>query len=112
MGLVTNGFSEVQRSRIARLGLEKYFDAVAISGEIGVGKPDAGIFDFVFESLGSPSKETTVMVGDNLSADIAGGANYGLSTCWYNPTRRARERAFRIDHELSDLGNLLSLVAR
>lgn len=111
MGLVTNGFSEVQRSRIARLGLDEYFDAVAISAEIGMGKPDTGIFDFVFESLGSPARETAVMVGDNLSADIAGGANYGIATCWYNPSGRAREGAPRIDHEVTDLQELLSLVA-
>ena len=112
LALVTNGFSEVQRSRIARLGLDEYFDAVAISAEIGAGKPDAGIFDFVFESLGSPSRRSAVMVGDNLSADIAGGANYGIATCWYNPSGRVPENTHRIDHEVNDLQKLLSLVAR
>ena len=111
VALVTNGFSEVQRSRIARLGLDDYFDAVAISAEIGTGKPDTGIFDFVFESLGEPSRETAVMVGDNLSADIAGGANYGIATCWYNPGSVAATSEHRIDHEVSDLQELLSLVA-
>lgn len=112
MALVTNGFSEVQRSRIARLGLDEYFDAVAISAEVGAGKPDVAIFDFVFESLGSPSRESAVMVGDNLSADIAGGVNYGIATCWYNPARCARGSGHRIDHEVNDLQELLSLVAR
>jgi len=112
LALVTNGLSEVQRSRIARLGLDDYFDAVAISAEIGMGKPDVGIFDFVFESLGSPKRETAVMVGDNLSADIAGGANYGIATCWYNPRGYAAETEHRIDHEVSDLQQLLRLAAR
>ena len=52
-----------------------------------------------------------VMVGDNLSADIAGGANYGISTCWYNPGERRVDSAHRIDHEIADLQELVSLVA-
>jgi len=111
MALVTNGFGEVQRSRIARLGLDEYFDAVAISAELGTAKPDPGIFDFVFEALGSPPRETAVMVGDNLSADIAGGANYGIATCWYNPHGRTPDPALAINHEISDLQELLALAA-
>ena len=111
LALVSNGFGEVQRSRIARLGLDEYFDAVAISAEVGVAKPDSGIFDYVFESLGSPARQTAVMVGDNLSADIAGGANYGIATCWYNPGRRAVDSAHTIDHEIDDLQQLLALAA-
>jgi 2-haloacid dehalogenase len=111
MALVTNGFGEVQRSRIARLGLDEYFDTVAISGELGAAKPDPGIFDFVFESLGSPPRESAVMVGDNLSADIAGGANYGIATCWYNPHGRTPDTPHAIDHEISDLQELLALAA-
>lgn len=111
LAMVTNGLGEVQRTRIARLGLDEYFDAVAISAELGVAKPEAGIFDFVFESLGEPSPNAAVMVGDNLSADIAGGANYGISTCWYNPGERRVDSAHRIDHEIADLQELVSLVA-
>ncbi len=110
LALVTNGLGEVQRSRIARLGLDGFFDAVAISAELGTAKPDRGIFDFVFESLGSPPLDTAVMVGDNLSADIAGGANYGIATCWYNPNGRTAEPAHVIDHEIDDLQSLLALV--
>lgn len=111
LAMVTNGLGEVQRSRIARLGLDEYFDAVAISAELGVAKPEAAIFDFVFESLGAPAPEAAVMVGDNLSADIAGGANYGISTCWYNPHARSAGAQHRIDHEIADLQELVGLVA-
>ena len=109
--MVTNGLSEVQRSRIARLGLDEYFDAIAISAEVGASKPDAAMFDIVFESLGSAAPESAIMVGDNLSADIAGGANYGIATCWYNPQGRSTNGAHRIDHEIEDLQQLVSLLA-
>ena len=111
LAMVTNGLGEVQRSRIARLGLDEYFDAVAISAELGVAKPDVGIFEVVFKSLNSPPRETAVMVGDNLSADIRGGVNYGIATCWYNPHGRPNGGLHQGDHEVSDLKQLITLLA-
>lgn len=111
LAMVTNGLGEVQRSRIARLGLDEYFDAVAISAEVGAAKPDAEIFDIVFSSLKSALLDSAVMVGDNLSADILGGANYGIATCWYNPHGRPAEASLRIDHEITDLQELVGLIA-
>lgn len=112
LAMVTNGLGEVQRTRIERLGLAEYFDAIAISAELNAAKPEAGIFDFVFESLGSPTKDAAVMVGDNLSADIRGGVNYGIATCWYNPHGRPGNGADHSDHEIEDLRELGKLLAR
>ncbi len=84
LALITNGIGSVQRSRIARLGLDSHFAAVAVSGELGVAKPDQRIFDHIFRSLGDPDTQTTIIVGDSLSSDIAGGHNAGIATCWFN----------------------------
>ena len=111
LAMVTNGLGEVQRTRIERLGLGDYFDAVAISAELGAAKPGIEIFDFVFQSLGSPPKEAAVMVGDNLSADIRGGLNYGIATCWYNPHGRPSNGTDHSDHEIEDLKELTRLLA-
>lgn len=110
LAMVTNGLGEVQRTRIERLALGDYFDAVAISAELGVAKPENGIFDYVFESLGYPAKESAVMVGDNQTADIRGGINYGIATCWYNPHGRTPNGTDRSDHEIDDLNALRSLL--
>ena len=110
LAMVTNGFSEVQRTRIERLGLDKYFDAVAISTEIGSSKPGTEIFDAVFRLLGDPAKESAVMVGDNLSADIRGGSNFGIATCWFNPHGRSASASDSISHEIRELQELKSLV--
>jgi len=85
LALISNGIGEVQRARIARLGLERYFDAIVISGEVGTAKPGTGIFDVLFEGLHHPDKATALMIGDSLTSDIAGGINYGIDTCWYAP---------------------------
>lgn len=110
LALVTNGLSEVQRARIDRLGIGDYFDAVAISAEIGAAKPGTKIFDFVFAELGQPARATAVMVGDNLSADIQGGANYGIATCWYNPHGRVAGPSVQPGHEIAALHELLGLI--
>lgn len=110
LALITNGFSEVQRTRISRLDIEQYFDAVAISNEIGVAKPHTAIFDSAFEQLASPAKTSTLMVGDSLSSDIQGGINYGISTCWYNPNGKSAGQLNPITHEIARLEELLELI--
>ena len=110
LALVTNGLSEVQRARIRRLGIGDYFDAIAISAEIGAAKPGTRIFDAVFAELGQPARATAVMVGDNLSADIQGGANYGIATCWYNPHGRVAGPGVQPGHEIAALQELLALA--
>jgi YjjG family noncanonical pyrimidine nucleotidase len=110
LAVVTNGLSEVQRTRIERLDLGQYFDAVVISAEVGVAKPDPGIFDLAFAALRGPAKEATLMVGDSLTSDVRGGAGYGIATCWYNPHGRAAGQAGPIDHEISRLDELLDLT--
>ena len=111
LAMVTNGIGEVQRTRIERLRLAKYFDAIVISGEVGVSKPGRRIFDLTFELLGHPSRASTVMVGDSLTSDIAGGAGYGIPTCWYNPSRRPRPEGHGVTHEIHDLAELPPLVS-
>jgi 2-haloacid dehalogenase len=84
LGMVTNGIGSVQRRRIERLRLDRYFSTVAISGEVGVSKPDPAIFEHL--DLDSWVPRETVLIGDSLTSDIAAGANAGISTCWFNPT--------------------------
>jgi len=85
LALVTNGIGDVQRARIARTGIERYFDAIVISGEVGASKPGREIFDLTFRTLGYPPLSGALMVGDSLASDILGGIDYGIDTCWYHP---------------------------
>ena len=84
MALVTNGLKEIQRARLAKTDLEKHFQHIVISDEIGVAKPHRGFFDYVFEKIDFPKKEKVLIIGDSLSSDIRGGNNYGIDTCWIN----------------------------
>jgi len=85
LALVSNGIGQVVRDKVKRLDLDRYFDAIVISGEVGIAKPHSGFFDVAFERLGHPDKATTLMVGDSLASDIRGGIDFGIDTCWYAP---------------------------
>lgn len=85
LAVITNGFGEVQRSRIARSPLCSVFDQIIVSEETGYQKPHKGIFDHAFSKLNLSEKEKVLIVGDSLTSDIQGGINYGIDTCWFNP---------------------------
>jgi HAD superfamily hydrolase (TIGR01549 family) len=110
LALVTNGLSDVQRARIERLGLGRYFDAIAISSELGSAKPAPAIFEFALAGLGAPARATALMVGDSLTSDIRGGRNAGIATCWYNPHRRPCDQDGLVDHEIATLDALLDVL--
>lgn len=75
----------MQHPRLERSGLKPHFATVIISEEVGVAKPDAGIFDIAFTRMNQPAKNEVLIIGDSLSSDIIGGINYGIDTCWFNP---------------------------
>jgi HAD superfamily hydrolase (TIGR01549 family) len=54
LALVTNGLSDVQRARIERLDLARYFEAVVISSEVGVTKPRPEIFELTHRTRRAP----------------------------------------------------------
>ncbi len=110
LALVTNGLSEVQRSRIARLGLDAYFDAIVVSAEVGVAKPAPAIFDRALADLGEPPRARTMMIGDSFTSDLRGGRDAGLTTCWYNPHRRAAAAPELVDHEIAAHDEVLALL--
>lgn len=110
LAIVTNGLSEVQRARIERLGLARYFDAVVISSEVGVTKPRGEIFDLAFERLGAPDRATALMIGDSLTSDIRGGRDAGIATCWYNPHGAVPGPDDVATHEIRTLAELRSLA--
>lgn len=85
VGIITNGFTDLQAIRLARTGMDSYIDQVIISEEVGMAKPDSIIFEHALQRAGNPCKSKVLMVGDNLHSDILGGINFGIETCWLNP---------------------------
>lgn len=83
LGLLTNGFSETHREKIALLRMGDAFDAIFIADEVGMLKPDPLLFAHACERLGAPPSHTA-MVGDRYDRDIKGALEAGLFTIWMN----------------------------
>ena len=81
IGLLTNGAASLQREKIETSGLGMFFDAAVVSGEIGTGKPEAGIFRHLLGMLGVEARDA-LMVGNSLARDILGAKRAGMSACW------------------------------
>ncbi len=79
LAVVTNGPATTQRAKLKMLQLEDLFDHVAISAELGLWKPEPGIFETTLEAL-DVSPEAAVMVGDIPSLDLAAPAKLGMTT--------------------------------
>jgi putative hydrolase of the HAD superfamily len=81
MAVVTNGASCLQREKLAASGLGRHFDAVVVSGDLGIGKPDASVFRHALSLLGA---DGGVMIGDSLDRDVDGALAAGLGAVWIN----------------------------
>ncbi len=84
LGIITNGFTHIQRARIERLGLQDCFKLLIISEQVGVTKPHIRIFHHALELMKHPQPSRALMVGDNPDTDIRGGQTAGFDTCWLN----------------------------
>ncbi|PKO08404.1 MAG: noncanonical pyrimidine nucleotidase, YjjG family [Chloroflexi bacterium HGW-Chloroflexi-2] len=110
LAIITNGITEVQLSRIRISGLGRFFPHVFTSEALGVFKPDRGFFSAVFEEIGQPLKENVLVIGDSLSSDMAGGVDYGLDTCWYNPRGDQDTNGYPITYEIRELAQILEIL--
>lgn len=108
--IITNGIAEVQKIRLAGAALDHYFSNIIISGEIGFEKPDAVFFEQALLRSGVTDPAQALVVGDSLSADIAGGNGFGLDTCWYNPKGAPVPEEPKPTYTIQNLYELLSLL--
>lgn len=110
LGIITNGFTELQQARLKRMGLRDHFDCLVISEEVGFAKPHKGIFDHTLSIMGNPSRKQVLMVGDNPYSDILGGINAGLDTCWLNIHNKPAPEGISPQYEVSSLSELEEML--
>ena len=85
LGIITNGPSEHQWSKITILGIENWIDRenIIVSGDYGINKPDVRIFEIMKEKLQLPN-ESLYYIGDSIENDIVGANNAGWKSIWIN----------------------------
>ena len=111
VGVLTNGPSDFQRRKLEVSGLGVELDAIAISGELGVAKPEREAFEQALALLGTTADETA-MVGDSLENDILGAIAAGFATVVWMPGKRSGDLppGAHLAHEIAEVPRLLGLA--
>ncbi|NPE49317.1 YjjG family noncanonical pyrimidine nucleotidase [Sphingobacterium prati] len=105
--LISNGFKEACEIKMKKSNLNKYFKNIFISEVVGINKPDPRIFQFALETTGTQAPQS-LMVGDNLDADIRGAMNVGMDAIFFNPN--SVEKPEDVPHMIVDLKELQSIL--
>lgn len=107
MVIVTNGFDELQSTKMSSSGIHHYFKAIVTSQRAGNKKPTKEIFEFALKEAGHQSADA-VMIGDNLLTDIVGARSAGIDTIYFNPAGASHQE--RVTFEIKSLQELRGLL--
>ncbi len=88
--LITNGFQEVQHTKLNGSGLEPFFETLTVSEEVGVKKPNPEIFHYALRKAHATVGES-LMIGDEMAVDIDGARAIGMDTVFLNLKREEVE---------------------
>lgn len=101
--ILSNGFTRIQKMKLAASQLEPYFDMLFTSEWAGCSKPKPGIFRKAFSYVNA-TKKMSLMIGDDQKADILGAQQFGIDQVWFNPS--GKERVTTPTYEISRLADL------
>lgn len=108
--IITNGIAAVQHGRFDGSPLLSLFEGMFISDELGAEKPTRAYFDAVAAAIPDFDPARTLVVGDSLTSDIAGGIGAGLDVCWYNPKGKTAPSDLAITYMVEKLEEIVPLV--
>ena len=104
----SNGPHEQQVKRMEKAGMKEFFEEIFTSGKIGAEKPSADFFEYCFKSAGEIKPEESVMLGDSLTSDMRGGADFGMETIWLN--LKNEEKPEWVDFEIKSLVEVKNIL--
>jgi len=82
--IISNGFHEVQLRKMKSSGIHDYFREIVTNEVANARKPEKAIFDFALNAAGAAT-DNSIMIGDNIEADVNGALNAGLACVYFNP---------------------------
>ena len=111
LGIVTNGPTQHQWDKVNTLGVEQWIpkEHILISGEIGIAKPDTGIFAAELGRL-DLQKEDVCYVGDSFENDIVGAKGAGWKAVWYNHRGHQATEEVMPDYIVKSEDELITLL--
>ena len=108
--IVTNGILATHESRIKHSLIEEYISDFFVSEFVGYQKPEIEYFEYVFSHIPIIPIEKILIVGDSLTADIVGGHNAGIDSCWFNEHKKVNNTGTQPTYEIHKLAELSKFV--
>ncbi|MCU0420807.1 MAG: YjjG family noncanonical pyrimidine nucleotidase [Cyclobacteriaceae bacterium] len=105
--IITNGFDEIQATKLHASGIASFFSRVVTSETAGCKKPSPEIFQLALDHAGIDSAKA-IMIGDNLLTDMAGARNARIDTVFFNPHQT--EHREPVTHEIQSLHELMHIL--
>ena len=105
--IITNGFTEVQNTKISNSNLSKYFTCIIDSETVGVKKPHSKIFNYAYNISKAAYKNECLMIGDNYQADVMGALNNGFKAIHLNSNNESYHENSIIITDLISLKEIL-----
>ena len=111
--IISNGIAAVQLPRVRSSGIDKLTDGHFISEIVGYDKPNIRYFEKISTEIPEFDRNKTLVLGDSLTADIAGGKAFGCDTCLFDRYGKyvstGENRPDFVIHDLSELYKILDI---
>jgi len=107
MHIITNGFKEVQLTKLKNCNLIDYFKVIVSSEEIGINKPDIRIFQHAMKEAGA-TPEISVMIGDDWNVDVMGAERAGMRAIHFDPEEEMSNK--NMDTRIRNLNEIPALL--
>ncbi|MEE1130217.1 MAG: YjjG family noncanonical pyrimidine nucleotidase [Caryophanon sp.] len=108
--IVTNGVTTTQHKRLEHAGMKHLFRDIFVSEQTGSQKPMRAFFDYAFTRIPQFDATKTLIVGDSFGADIVGGYNAGIDTCWLNAKGKPKTADIPVTYEIKALRELYRIL--
>lgn len=113
--VASNGPYEQQVNRLKISGMLPYFSDLFISEEVGSAKPSKAFFHTCINRLNTKAEQKIqpcemMIIGDSLSSDMAGGIQFGMQTCFYNPTKKPVPCEMKLNYHVSSLREIANIL--
>lgn len=111
IAVITDQLVRTQMEKIEELGIKGFIDLMVTSEEVGADKPSSVMFSYPLTMMEANRKDA-VLIGDNISKDIAGGNSLGIETVLFNNEWKEEEHPDwqRPDHQIEEFRQLLEIV--
>lgn len=105
--ILSNGFDDVQHTKLKSSKIYQYFDKIITSDSSGHRKPQKGIFEFAMNEVGA-NRQNALMIGDNIDTDIIGAQNASMDHIFFNPTKI--KHSLKVTFEIDSLQQIMNIL--